>query len=287
MNLSLDDNQIKNLLWAYSTQHAKNPNTELPNQLALVIQEIAEAVGNFHQFAKSPYRDDMVSEAILNCLTYIHNYNPSMGENFEAYIKKICINAFKSYLINENAQVKALSDYKKRNECSYYKNLSDTRDYYVDVLSFVKRNDGETSAPSQADARALSLDSNKLKELEHEFRMVDAKYKKAQEKKRLTWLEEQLKESKRVNNLFSFMTSKADKDGEYFTITDLLNTRMNTNKLEETEREEIESRTRAYIKNLVNDGILTKTKRGRGYVYHVTDFGRDIIAFNRGYLNNN
>lgn len=56
--------------------------------------KIAENLSHLHKFQKYPYRDEMCSDAIINCLQYIDNFDPEKSANPFAYFTQISFYAF-------------------------------------------------------------------------------------------------------------------------------------------------------------------------------------------------
>ncbi len=49
---------------------------QLPEAVGEAIYDMSEAMGKRHNFCGYSYLDEMKSDAILNCVKYIHNFNP-------------------------------------------------------------------------------------------------------------------------------------------------------------------------------------------------------------------
>lgn len=66
------------------------PNTYIGSCLMM----IAKRVSTMRQFSQYSYLDEMVADAIENCITYIRNFNPSKSKNPFAYFTQIVYYAF-------------------------------------------------------------------------------------------------------------------------------------------------------------------------------------------------
>jgi hypothetical protein len=58
------------------------------------IYKIATRLSTRPNFINYTYRDEMICDAIENCLQYINNFNPEKSNNAFAYITQICYYAF-------------------------------------------------------------------------------------------------------------------------------------------------------------------------------------------------
>jgi DNA-directed RNA polymerase specialized sigma24 family protein len=55
---------------------------------------IATRLSTKANFARYPFREDMVGDAVENCLRYMHNFNPKKSQNPFAYFTQYAHNAF-------------------------------------------------------------------------------------------------------------------------------------------------------------------------------------------------
>jgi RNA polymerase sigma factor (sigma-70 family) len=81
--------------------------------------------GNFHGYT---WKEDMISEAVLTCIKYMHNFDPMRFEkpNPFAYFTSIIRNAFLNY-IRKQKKHSIIKDHCYNN----YENLND-EDFFVD-----------------------------------------------------------------------------------------------------------------------------------------------------------
>jgi len=68
------------------------------------ILKIAERLSSKPNFAMYTYRDEMISDGIENCLTYIDNFNPEISKNPFAYLTQIIFFAFIRRIQREKKQ---------------------------------------------------------------------------------------------------------------------------------------------------------------------------------------
>lgn len=69
------------------------------------IYKIATRLSTRPNFINYTYRDEMICDAIENCLQYINNFNPEKSNNAFAYITQICYYAFLRRIQKEKKQV--------------------------------------------------------------------------------------------------------------------------------------------------------------------------------------
>jgi hypothetical protein len=85
---------------------------EVPKYLGECFLKIASHLSYRPNFCNYPFRDDMISDAIENQLTYIHNFdpdytNPETGRKMNpfAYFTQICYYAFLRRIGKEKRQI--------------------------------------------------------------------------------------------------------------------------------------------------------------------------------------
>ena len=95
-----------------SVKDAEANDTEIPkvtDYIATSFMKIAEGLSHKSNFIRYTYRDEMVMDAIENCLKAIHNYNieaatRSGNPNAFAYFTQICWYAFLRRIAKEKKQ---------------------------------------------------------------------------------------------------------------------------------------------------------------------------------------
>ena len=70
------------------------PMPQIPDEIGICIQKIANKLANRPNFSKYIFRDEMIADAIENCLTYINNFNPEKSTNPFGYFTQISWFAF-------------------------------------------------------------------------------------------------------------------------------------------------------------------------------------------------
>ena len=75
------------------TQEADNlgrKKPKLPDYIGECILKIATRLSFRPNFANYHYREEMVSDAVLNCITYVDNFDPTKSSSPFGYLTQIC-----------------------------------------------------------------------------------------------------------------------------------------------------------------------------------------------------
>lgn len=72
----------------------KKPIPKVSDYIGECITAIASKLANRPNFMNYPFRDEMVSDGIENCLQYLNNFNPDKSKNPFAYFTQIIYFAF-------------------------------------------------------------------------------------------------------------------------------------------------------------------------------------------------
>lgn len=75
-----------------STRKLKAP--QIPEYIGECLLMIATRLSNKPNFANYTFREDMISDAIENCILYMHNFDPKKSQNPFAYFTQIIHYAF-------------------------------------------------------------------------------------------------------------------------------------------------------------------------------------------------
>lgn len=81
----------------------KNP--PVPDYIGECFLKIANHLSYRPNFINYTYRDDMISDGIENCLTYLNNFNPDKSNNPFAYFTQIIYYAFVRRIQKEKKQI--------------------------------------------------------------------------------------------------------------------------------------------------------------------------------------
>lgn len=77
----------------------------MTNYIGECIYKIATRLSTRPNFINYTYRDEMICDAIENCIQYIGNFNREKSDNAFAYITQICYYAFLRRIQKEKKQV--------------------------------------------------------------------------------------------------------------------------------------------------------------------------------------
>jgi len=115
-----------------------NPKPRLSNYVGECILLIANKLSNRPNFNNYPFKDEMISDGIENCLMYIDNFDPAKSSNPFAYITQIVYFAFlrritreKKHLYTKHKLIErsmvhnefiTQSEWNERDEQNYFEN---------------------------------------------------------------------------------------------------------------------------------------------------------------------
>ncbi len=76
-------------------------------ELAIMIMTIAKNFSTKPNFSGYTWKDDMIGDAVLTCIKYIHNFKVERPKaNPFAYITTICYNSFVNYIKKQKSHSK-------------------------------------------------------------------------------------------------------------------------------------------------------------------------------------
>lgn len=79
---------------ANKAKRTKTPAPRMSEYLGECFLKIATHLSFKPNFVNYTYRDDMISDGVENCLTYVHNFNPAKSNNPFGYFTQIIYYAF-------------------------------------------------------------------------------------------------------------------------------------------------------------------------------------------------
>lgn len=106
----VDNNQFLQEMIAYrddveKAKKQKKPKPRLPNYVGKCFMMIAENLSHKPNFLSYSFRDEMISDAIENCVMYADNFNPAKSNNPFAYFTQIVYYAFLRRIQREKKQL--------------------------------------------------------------------------------------------------------------------------------------------------------------------------------------
>jgi len=81
------------------------PRPQIPNYVGECILLIAKRLCTKPNFINYSYKDEMISDGIENCISYIDNFDPSKSNNPFAYFTQIIYFAFLRRILKEKKQI--------------------------------------------------------------------------------------------------------------------------------------------------------------------------------------
>lgn len=100
-----------------AVQEAKKNGTELPRipeYIGECFYKIATRLSTKYKFVNYTYRDEMISDAIENCVAVVNNFDPAKSSNPFAYFTQIIGNAFIRRIMKEKKQTYVKYKYMQR-----------------------------------------------------------------------------------------------------------------------------------------------------------------------------
>lgn len=74
-------------------------------ELGEMFEKLSYKVSNKANFYKYPFKDEMIREGILTCLTYIDNFDPEKSSNPFSYFTTVCYRSFQNFIKKEKKQI--------------------------------------------------------------------------------------------------------------------------------------------------------------------------------------
>ena len=81
-----------------------DPRPPVNNYIGECFMKIAERLSHKSNFSSYPYKEEMISDGIENCVMYAHNFNPEKSKNPFSYFTQIIYYAFLRRIEKEKKQ---------------------------------------------------------------------------------------------------------------------------------------------------------------------------------------
>ena len=81
-----------------------DPRPPVNNYIGECFMNIAERLSHKSNFSNYPYKEEMISDGIENCVMYAHNFNPEKSKNPFSYFTQIIYYAFLRRIEKEKKQ---------------------------------------------------------------------------------------------------------------------------------------------------------------------------------------
>jgi hypothetical protein len=98
---------VEMINWKKQIREAEDTDDDRPpisNYIGECFLKIAERLCSKSNFANYPYKEEMIGDAIENCLMYAHNFNPRKSKNPFSYFTQIIYYAFLRRIEREKKQ---------------------------------------------------------------------------------------------------------------------------------------------------------------------------------------
>ena len=92
----------------------QNSKPKIPDYAAISIMKIAERLATKPNFAHYSFKQDMIDDGILNCVQYIHNFNPNISQNAFSYFTQIIHFAFLRRIEKQKKEAEGTKLYKSQ-----------------------------------------------------------------------------------------------------------------------------------------------------------------------------
>jgi len=112
----------------------------VPNYIGECFVKIANHLAYKSNFINYTYRDEMILDAIENCITYIDNFDPTKSSNPFAYFTQISYYAFVRRIIREMKHQDTKNRYiKNLNIHEIIKQEQDETEYVNEFINYLKK----------------------------------------------------------------------------------------------------------------------------------------------------
>jgi hypothetical protein len=144
---------------------------QIPNYIGECFLKIAEHLSRKPNFVSYSFRDEMICDAVENCLMYFRNFDPDKSKNPFAYFTQIIYYAFLRRIMREKKQLyvkyKATEQFGILDEFEMYEDSEGNMkqfQLYDNISEFIQN--FEESKKKKKDAKAKGLEKFLNEELE-------------------------------------------------------------------------------------------------------------------------
>ena len=103
-NNYIDNEELLRHLVDYKQRKEKDPTAQIDDYTARAIMEIADRFSRRRNFSGYSFREEFVSDGILNVIQYIDNFDPAKSSNPFSYISQILYYSFIRRIQTEKTQ---------------------------------------------------------------------------------------------------------------------------------------------------------------------------------------
>lgn len=157
------------------------PKPPLPNYIGECLWMIANRLSSKPNFARYPYREEMVGDGIENCIAYFDNFNPEKTNNPFAYFTQIIYYAFLrriqkekkqlyiKYKVMENSMImNTLAEYQELDEDGHFPHIGeyDNEQMFDFIKTFEEKLDKKRAGGNKGLEKFLESDDEEKPEAE-------------------------------------------------------------------------------------------------------------------------
>lgn len=113
------------------------------NYICDCLMRIARKYANRPNFVRYPFRDEMIGDAILNCIKYCHKFNPDKSTNPFSYFTQACHNSFLQRIKVETDEMSIKAKYINESVASDFLDTQfgeDDGEFKNNFIEFLKEN---------------------------------------------------------------------------------------------------------------------------------------------------
>lgn len=138
-------------------KRTKRTPPRLPEYVGECFLKIAQHLSRKHNFGSYTYRDEMVSDAVLNCLQYLHCFDPRKSKNPFGYFTQVIYFAFIRKIQQEKKQTyikyKAIEQMMTDNPETFPTDAGKRILEFDNVQEFIEKYDNSAEVKRQARRR--------------------------------------------------------------------------------------------------------------------------------------
>lgn len=103
----VDNKRLYDEFVNWHTARQTNPEAQMSNYIAQAILDISKGLCHRFNFNRYTWKEEMVGDAIINCVKYAKNFDHVTYSNPHAYISRICEQTFVQRIKKEKREIAA------------------------------------------------------------------------------------------------------------------------------------------------------------------------------------
>jgi hypothetical protein len=154
------------------SKRLKEPKPRVPEYIGECFIKIANHLAFKHNFINYTYREDMILDAIENCLIYVDNFDPKKSSNPFAYFTQIAFYAFVRRIVKEQRQQHTKFKYIDQLDIQdVILQAQDSGEYGNEFVAYLKKQadlastelEAERNKPKKMTRRPMYMSKRKIK----------------------------------------------------------------------------------------------------------------------------